>query len=31
VEQYGAFVNIGSETDGLVHVSQLSVRLLFVG
>ena len=26
VEAYGAFVDIGAETDGLVHVSQLSVR-----
>jgi hypothetical protein len=26
VEAYGAFVSIGSDTDGLVHVSQLSVR-----
>ncbi|KAI8466751.1 MAG: hypothetical protein J3K34DRAFT_53980 [Monoraphidium minutum] len=24
VEAYGAFINIGSDTDGLVHVSQLS-------
>lgn len=26
VEAYGAFVNIGADMDGLVHVSQLKVR-----
>jgi hypothetical protein len=27
VETFGAFVNFGAEKDGLVHISQLSVRI----
>ncbi len=29
VQQYGAFVNFGASSDGLVHISQISVRRAF--